>query len=505
MSVNRLLLLTCSFIIVFDNFVFWDKLFQRIDFFEASGFGFALGFGALFFAILYVILALFSNKITLKISLTILLLASAIIGYFSKIGVVFDRFMITNIVDNLKENNTKEALELLSMPLIIHLIIFGLVPIVLLWIVKIKRQPFLVESKNRIVTMLIVVVVCIVMIWFNAKYLTYFGRENRDLRYFVNPLYVIDSMHSYVNKTYFASTAEDFKVIGSDAIINDNQRKTVGIFIIGETARADRFALNGYQKDTSPLLSKRPLVNFSNVASCGTSTAYSVPCMFSILSKDNYSPQKADNQSNALDILQKAGVKVIWIDNNSSCKGVCKRIESKNILAENKFDISMLDTLKDTIDKYDSSVLIVLHSLGSHGPRYYRRYPKSFGKFTPVCENTPEKCSNKEVDNAYDNSILYADYLIDSTIQLMQDNYKDSFVFYASDHGESLGEKGVYLHGLPYIIAPKEQTHVPMLAWFSNEKSATIDEPLSHDNISHSLLGLFRVKTNVYNNKLDLF
>ncbi|RUA05158.1 MAG: phosphoethanolamine transferase, partial [Gammaproteobacteria bacterium] len=163
------------------------------------------------------------------------------------------------------------------------------------------------------------------------------------------------------------------------------------------------------------------------------------------------------------------------------------------------------DTLKDTIDKYDSSVLIVLHSLGSHGPRYYHRYPKSFGKFTPVCENTPEKCSNKEVDNAYDNSILYADYLIDSTIQLMQDNYKDSFVFYASDHGESLGEKGVYLHGLPYIIAPKEQTHVPMLAWFSNEKSATIDEPLSHDNISHSLLGLFRVKTNVYNNKLDLF
>ncbi len=505
MTVNRLLFMVCSFIVVFDNLIFWDKLFQRINFFEASGFGFTVGFMGLFFAILYIVLVLFSNKITLKVFLSIILLVSAIIGYFSKLGVVFDQFMLANIIDNIKEQNTKEALELLSVPLVIHISIFGLVPIVLLWMVKIKRQSFLIESRNRVLATLVVVTVCIMMIWANMKSVTYFGRENRDLRYFINPLFVINAGYSYVDDVYFPSRKEYFKVIGGDAVIEGKQKKTVGIFIVGETARADRFALNGYDKDTNPRLSKRNLINFSNTASCGTSTAYSVPCMFSLLGKDDYSPQKADNQSNVLDILKKAGVKVFWLDNNSSCKGVCARIENRNMLSENKLDIAMLDDLKNTIDKQNSDVLIVLHSLGSHGPRYYRRYPKAFGKFTPVCENTPEKCSHEEVDNAYDNSILYTDYLIDSSIQLIKDNYTNGFVFYASDHGESLGERGVYLHGLPYIIAPKEQTHVPMLAWFSDEKSATVDKPSSHDNISHSLLGLFKVKTEIYNPSLDLF
>lgn len=505
-SVNRLLLLVCSFIVIFDNFVFWGKLFQRIDLFETSGFGFFLAFLVLFFALLYLILVLFSNKYTLKIFLSIVLMISAIIGYFSALGVVFDQSMLTNIIDNVKEQNSREAFELLSVPLVTHVIIFAVAPIVLLWLVKIKRQTFLIESRNRILTTLAVVVICVVIILLNTKYLTYFGRENRDLGYFVNPLVIVNAGEGYITDTYFPETKEAFKVIGADAFIkNNNKKKTIGIFIIGETARADRFALNGYEKPTNPLLSKRNLVNFTNVTSCGTSTAYSVPCMFSLLNRVDYSPQKADNQSNVLDILQKAGVKVFWLDNNSSCKGVCNRIESENMLNQNKLDIAMLDNLKHIIDKQDANVLIVLHSLGSHGPKYYRRYPKAFERFHPVCKNTPERCSNEEVNNAYDNSILYTDYLIDSSIQLVKDNYPNSFVFYASDHGESLGEKGIYLHGLPYMISPKEQTHIPMLTWFSNEKSATVDKALSHDNISHSLLGLFKVQTKVYNKSLDIF
>lgn len=503
-SVNRLLLLVSSFIIVFDNFVFWGKLFQRIDFFEVSGFWFSLSFFSLFFVLLYLVLVLFSNKYILKIFLSIMLIVSAIIGYYAKLGVVFSQSMLTNIIDNVKEQNNKEALELLSVPLVIHVIIFAIIPIMLLWLIKIKRQSFFIESRNRILTTLLVTIICVVTVWFNTQYLAYFGRENRDLRYFINPLVIVNAAAGYISDTYFPEIKEDFKVIGNDAQIKDN-KKTVGIFIVGETARADRFSINGYEKPTNPLLSKRNLVNFTNVSACGTSTAYSVPCMFSLLNRDNYSPQKANNQSNVLDVLQKAGIKVFWLDNNSSCKGVCNRIESENMLNQDKFDIAMLDNLKRTIDKHDSSVLIVLHSLGSHGPKYYRRYPKDFGKFNPVCKSTPEKCSNEEVNNAYDNSILYSDYLIDSSIQLMKENYPDSFVFYASDHGESLGEKGVYLHGLPYMIAPKEQTHIPMFAWFSNEKSATVDQALSHDNISHSLLGLFNVQTKLYNEFLDIF
>ena len=505
-SVNRLLLLVCGFIIFFDNFVFWGKSFQRIDYFGIPGFGFFLSFFALFFVLLYLILLLFSNKYMLKIFLSIVLLTSAIISYFSELGVVFDQFMLTNIIDNIKEQNTREALELLSISLIIHIGIFAFIPILLLWLVKIKRQTFFIESRNRILTTIGVIVVCTIVIWSNMKYLTYFSRENLDLKYFINPLFVIDSGVKYTKKNYFPNKKEKFKVIGDDAVISDiKKQKTVGIFIVGETARADRFSLNGYKKLTNPRLEKQKMMNFSNVSSCGTSTAYSVPCMFSLLGKDDYSPQKADNQSNVLDILHKAGVKVFWLDNNSTCKGACARVENKNIFSQGKFDISMLDNLKSYIDNQKSDVLVVLHSLGSHGPKYYKRYPQAFEIFTPVCNSTPEECTNIEVNNAYDNSILYTDYLIDSTIKLVKKNYPNSFVFYASDHGESLGEKGVYLHSLPYIIAPKEQTHVPMLAWFSDERSGSISQPLSHDNISHSLLGLFKVKTKVYDKTLDLF
>lgn len=504
-SVNRLLLLVCGFIVIFDNLIFWGKLFQRIDFFEASGLRLIIGFTALVFVLLYFILVLFSHKYTLKIFLSIVLIVSAIIGYYAKLSVVFSQSMLTNIIDNIKEQNTAEAFELLSVPLILHIVVFGFVPIMLLWLVKIKRQSFVIESKNRALGFFVVAVVCAVLIWSNFKYLAYFARENRDLRYFVNPLVIVNAGASYIADTYFPAIKTDFKVLGNDAFIKDNKQKTVGIFIVGETARADRFALNGYKKATNPRLSKRNLVNFINAYSCGTSTAYSVPCMFSLLGRLKYSPQKASNQSNVLDILQKAGVKVFWLDNNSSCKGVCERIESKNILNQNKFDMAMLDDLKRTIDKQKTDVLVVLHALGSHGPKYYKRYPQAFEKFVPACKNTPEKCNNEAVDNAYDNSILYADYLIDSSIQLLKDNYADSFVFYASDHGESLGENGVYLHGLPYIIAPKEQTHIPMFAWFSSEKSATIDKALSHDHISHSLLGLFDVQTKVYKKSLDIF
>lgn len=508
-SVNHLLLIVCGFIITFDNLIFWGKLSDRISIFETDHFRFYLAIFALIFVILYLLLVLCSNKYTLKIFVSVILIITAIVAYFSKIGVVFDQFMIANIVDNIKENNTNEALELLSVPLIIHLSIFAFVPIILLWAVKVKHQRFLTESKNRVLGITTVIIVAVIMIWSNMQYLTYFGRENRDLRYFSNPLYIVYSSIAYVSNTYFPKKKEAFKVIGDDALIDKTKaQKTVGIFIVGETARADRFSLNGYHKTTNPNLEKQKIINFSNVASCGTSTAYSVPCMFSMLNKNNYSPAKANNQSNVLDILQKAGVKVFWLDNNSSCKGVCVRVEFKNMLNQGKFDSAMLDDLKTYIDQQKTDTLIVLHSLGSHGPRYYKRYPKQFESFTPVCKNTPEKCDNTEINNTYDNTILYTDYFINEAIQLVKNNYKNGFVFYASDHGESLGENGVYLHGLPYIIAPKAQTHVPMLAWISNKKSENsknIDTELSHDNISHSLLGLFNVKTKVYNKKLDLF
>jgi lipid A ethanolaminephosphotransferase len=234
--------------------------------------------------------------------------------------------------------------------------------------------------------------------------------------------------------------------------------------------------------------------------------------------------------SNLLDVLTKAGVKVIWLDNNSSCKGVCARIESENF--HHDFDTAsvfynqgeytdeiLLDKLDTLIDASNNDVLIVLHTLGSHGPAYYKRYPKTFTRFQPACEsNAPHECGNDSVTNAYDNTIVYTDYVLNKTIEYLKyhANKYDAFMLYASDHGESLGENGIYLHGLPYMIAPNVQKKVPIIAWLSDglkqvkgltdvSMKACKEKHVSHDYLVHSLLNMFDVKTGIYKHNHDLF
>jgi lipid A ethanolaminephosphotransferase len=250
--------------------------------------------------------------------------------------------------------------------------------------------------------------------------------------------------------------------------------------------------------------------------------------MFSFLGRENYSPEKAGAESNVLDVLQRAGVKVLWLDNNSSCKGVCERVENINLRTApdekhefysdgGYYDEAMLDYLADAV-KGSQDVLIVLHTLGSHGPTYHKRFPAAFAQFKPYCQqDTPQACGDQDVINAYDNTLLYTDYVLERFITWLkqQTAQDDTFLLYASDHGESLGETGVYLHGLPYFIAPAAQTHIPMLLWLSDgylqhnptawsTAQGKVDQPLSHDNLSHTLLGMFGVQTTLYQPQLDL-
>ena len=160
-----------------------------------------------------------------------------------------------------------------------------------------------------------------------------------------------------------------------------------------------------------------------------------------------------------------------------------------------------------------------MHTMGSHGPTYHKRYTKPFAQFTPDCKgNSPQECETDEVINAYDNTILYTDYVLDGLIEYLKLRapQSDSFLLYASDHGESLGEDGIYLHGLPPFLAPAAQTHVPMFAWLSEGFSAnqnmpsapvkaTIDTPFTHSSLPHTLLGLLGVRTGLYVEGLDIF
>lgn len=305
-------------------------------------------------------------------------------------------------------------------------------------------------------------------------------------------------------------------------------RKNLTILVLGETSRAEDFSLGGYGRETNPFLKHDDVFYFPNTASCGTATAISVPCMFSGMSRSHYDDQLAAHQEGLLDIIQRAGINVLWNENDGGCKGACDRVPHQDLTQLNLPDYCIEGECQDEIlfhdlasyiDKLQGDGLIVLHTIGSHGPTYYHRYPAQFRKFTPTCDtNEIQTCSQEQLINTYDNTILYVDYIVDKAIKLLQskqERFTTSLV-YLSDHGESLGENGVYLHGLPYSIAPETQKHVPLLIWLSQDyqkrygvnaecmqKNAR-DKVISQDNLFPTMLGIFGVSTKEYHAEDDL-
>lgn len=264
------------------------------------------------------------------------------------------------------------------------------------------------------------------------------------------------------------------------------------------------------------------------MSSCGTSTAHSVPCMFSVDTKKSYDYKRGISNENVLDVLTHTKeVNVLWRDNNSDSKNVALRVQYEdykssklNTICEEDGecrDEGMLVGLDEYIKKSSNKdILIVLHQMGNHGPAYYKRYPKRFEQFTPVCKtNQLEKCTQEEVSNAYDNAILHTDWFLSEVINFLKpySSTHETAMIYMADHGESLGENGLYLHGLPYFMAPDTQTHIASLMWFGDGLKKELDmeklsqfasKPFSQDNLFHTLLGLFEVETDVYQPTLDI-
>ena len=163
-------------------------------------------------------------------------------------------------------------------------------------------------------------------------------------------------------------------------------------------------------------------------------------------------------------------------------------------------------------------LFIVLHQKGSHGPAYYKRTPDNFHKFKPICKSIElQQCSSEEITNGYDNTILYTDYFLSQVISILKENNDaDTAMFYVSDHGQSLGEDGIYLHGMPYLVAPKHQKHIPMIIWLSENftmdfgidkgcVSKQVEKEFSHDNLFHSILDLLKIDTKALKNSLSFF
>ena len=471
-------------------------------------------------------LASFLKLDRVVISLFILLSASA--QYFIwTFGVVIDRSMIANIFDT----TPAESFALLSTQMVIVLGLSGLLMVLVAWWIKVRKPASFwrgaaMRLLNIAVSALLIVLVAAL---FYKDYASVF-RNNKELVKSLSPSNSIVALNSWyahnrMDNLPLVKIGEDAK---QKAVMHNGTRKNLTIVVLGETSRAENFSLGGYDRETNPRLKQDDVVYFPKTTSCGTATAVSVPCMFSNMPRAHYDEELAHHQEGVLDILQRAGVQVLWNDNDGGCKGACDRVPHQNVTNLNLsgecidgecYDDVLFNNLDSYIDNLQQDGIIVLHTIGSHGPTYYNRYPAEFKKFTPTCDtNEIQSCTQQQLTNTYDNTILYVDYVVDKAIKLLQskqDRFTTSLV-YLSDHGESLGEDGVYLHGLPYSIAPDTQKHVPMLLWLSpdyqqrygvssqclQQQAKTND--YSQDNLFSTLLGLLGVDTREYQAKDDL-
>lgn len=472
---------------------------------------------ALFFSSLTAIFFLMvcQHKTTRWILALFLIVVSQSAYYMDHFRIIID----TEMIDNIMQTNLAEFSGLVTLILIVKTIFFGVIPAWLVIRYCPKPVDFKTELSSRLRTILLLIIAIIMLVIpFTANY-TSFIREHKIIRFYSNPTHSVYSVIKYgIQQTSISSNLLPLIHIADDGKIVDtfSGKKELIIMVVGETARADRFSLNGYKRETNPLLSKQDIVSLRNVTSCGTSTSVSVPCMFSSLGRKNYNKEKALAQENVLDVLAKNGIEVLWRDNNSDSKGVATRIpyEDFKIPTHNPIcnsecrDIGMLDGLDEFIRKHaDKDIFIVLHQMGNHGPEYYRRYPKEFERFKPACQTGElSDCTQEEIDNAYDNAILYTDYFLSEVIQFLKkhDANHETAMLYTADHGESLGEHGIYLHAAPYLIAPKEQTHVPAIVWFGKSFDYKLSDiefykkyPLSHDALFCSLLASYEIDTHV--------
>ena len=514
---NIFILFVSLYFVCFLNIPFWCENFKLIKFDQASDF---IYLGAMFVGLTAAFTIVF-NLILFKYIEKSLVLVLAAIAIFASYHMYYFKVVINlDMIQNVLQTDVHESIDLISMKF--GLWVFCLIsPLFCLYFLKINYEPrILKEIKSRLIAIILSALLIACSVGIAYKNIVVIHRNNRNLTKLVNPISCMYYLGKSINLRF--QPASKFTQIGLDAAKGPRwqnvTKKSVLVIVVGEAARAGNFSLNGYARETNPGLKTKNVISLKNVSSCGTCTAVSVPGMFSRLPRSHYTPEKAASEENLLDILARAGFSIFWRDNSSS-KGVASRFKEDNIRHLDQNDEALLDGLDEYIKALQTDTIIVLHQLGSHGPAYYKRYPEKFNQFKPGCNtNEIQSCKKPDLVNTYDNTILYTDYVLTQLIELLtKNNQFNTAMIYVADHGESLGEYGLYLHGTPYLIAPSEQTHIPWIMWISDSfaqefgidvsslKVKADTRKYSHDNLFHSVLGLLDIGTNEYDQSLDVF
>lgn len=487
---------------------------------------------AIFIAILallhFAVLLALSAQYLIKPAFIALIMIGAGASYFvNTFGTVIDRDMIANAIDT----TSTEAGHLMTTAYFRHLLLFGVLPSVLVAWVRVIHRPIWQKVRRNAGSILGCLAIAAALLASDFANIASTWRAEREkmMSHLVPATPVIGAISLGVKRYHdYGLVAQPLGVDAKQgAVIAAARKPVLTVLVVGETARAANFSLNGYVRETNPELKKRDVISFTSVTSCGTATAVSLPCMFSNLGRESYSSTHFLGSENLVDVLAHAGIDVRWWENNTGPKRIADRIPVENFYGKTDprycrdgecNDSILVNHLRDNIGRLKGNAVLVLHTGGSHGPAYYLRYPDGFGPFQPDCRSPQlSDCNNAEIINAYDNSIAYTDKTIADVIDVLKTHPQvASSMVYVSDHGESLGEDGVYLHGLPYFAAPETQTRVPMIAWFSDDYArltgldtgclrARSGDPLSHDNLFSTVLGMMDVRTSVYAPTLDAF
>ncbi len=433
-----------------------------------------------------------------KFLLVLFFIINSIATYFvNTYSVIVDESMIGNVL------NTKysEASSFFSLSFVLYLLFFGILPSIFI----IKSKIDYVKPKKFLITSGLTLLFIAVMVFANATNWLWIDKNSKQLGGLAMPWsYSVNLALYYKHK----SNENQKEILLPNATIKDH-KKSVVVLVIGESARSQNFSLYGYNRNTNPLLSKTENVHSFNANSCATYTTAGVKCIL-----------EHKNTSDLYEILPnylfRNNVEVIWRTTNwgeppvhiknyqktENLKPLCKT-------GDCDYDEVLLSGLKEQILASDKEkVLVVLHTSTSHGPTYSKKYPARFEIFKPVCNSVElSNCSQAELINAYDNTIVYTDYLLHKVIEnLKQLNDYESTMLFVSDHGESLGEKNLYMHGLPMSIAPKEQYEIPFIVWVSEgSKTLKSNKNVSQNHVFHSVLNFLGIESPIYDENMNIF
>ena len=527
LRVETLALIASVFFSVACNGSFWEASLAGRSLSQPATWLFAAGLFTAVTSIHFILLCLLLNRWTAKPLLGLIIVVTASAAYYMG---TFTVFLDPGMLRNVLRTDTKEAGELLHPGMLPSLLVLAVLPLAVLWRIRLRFDSFWRALLIRLLAVFVAILLGAGALLAVFQDVAPLMRNNKEIRYLITPANYLYSLVRVIGADA-GTAARPRQQIGLDATQaaswRQREKPALVVIVVGETARAANWGLSGYARQTTPELARLDVINVSQVTSCGTNTEVSVPCLFSVYGRRNYDEDKIRGSESLLNVLARAGFRVLWRDNQSGCKGVCDGVEEDKLgnskisqwcEGDRCLDEILLHGLDQVLADSKGSLVLVLHQLGNHGPAYFKRYPSAFRKYEPTCDTADlAKCSQEAIVNNYDNALLYTDHMMAQTIAFLtkQDRKYDTAMIYLSDHGESLGENGLYLHGVPYSIAPKVQTEVPMVMWFSPgfAKSFSLDTdclrqrsraPASHDNLFHSVLGLLDVRTSVYDSKMDL-